>query len=637
MKKWMIGTAVAFLAASCVKGIDSNGPSNNSEEPFAFVTSKQVRVEVAYDMQHNTRIELYSRNPLTLDAFESYVLDPSLRPLASGYTDENGRLSLPVRLADSEDEIYAYSTSVGAPVLLSAKVTGSTVQLTEANAAAPRAAKASRSIAGTKKYWENWEEQDFVYRKNKAWKWDDDGRPKYLLDEKLNLDKETLNLIDAAIPAGEKFELLTAQIEQIEISEPANVCLYYVSNSSKRSNALAYFTYTGEVPSKAKIDKSLTILYPNLTPEALKPGEGVMLNYYDEAAGTWSDVFPAGVKIGFVLLVDAWDDDEVEDEARAFYSHKRYNRYDIPSLSSVMADRPHMAAFKAGERFILTFEDLPYNQNPNSPNIGDFRDNVFVMTANPVEALPEVPSVDDSGIPPYVTTYDDYGILAFEDNWPYKGDYDLNDVVVKYESKLHISHDFDYNYIEETYTFLNNGGKYVNAFGIEYGFELTELDLAKCTVEAVTPAGGAFDVPGFDKELKKATLMLFDDARNIPVGTQFRVALRFRKPQLTWGFLLPPYNPFITVDDRGEARKEVHLPDHKPTPKADMTLLHTGHDLSGNGRYYVSDAKYPFAIDLTKAESYECPSEVEKISDKYPRFDNWVATGGEQDKDWYRK
>ena len=28
------------------------------------------------------------------------------------------------------------------------------------------------------------------------------------------------------------------------------------------------------------------------------------------------------------------------------------------------------------------------------------------------------------------------GILAFEDNWPSKGDYDLNDVIVKYSSIL---------------------------------------------------------------------------------------------------------------------------------------------------------------------------------------------------------
>lgn len=636
--RFIIGAAVLMFIVSCVKDIDrSNSNKNGNADSFDFVTSKQARVEVKYDLPHNTRVELYTANPLSVDEFKNYVKDETLRPVASGYTDVEGCLSLPVRLAASDERIYAYSPSVGAPVLLSAPITGSKITLGASDAMTPRATPSTRAIAATDVYWTKWNKQTFSYRPCEDWSWDEKGRPGYLLDKPMELDAETLNRIDAAIPKGEKFELGLSQYSQIEISEEANVSIYFISNSSARRNALGYFTYTGEeIPSQKEINESLTILFPNLSNEALAVGEGVMLKRYDIATNTWSDRFPAGTKIGFVLLTDAWNDNgSVDTQAQPLYSHKKYNSYTIPGFS-IMADRPHMAAFKAKEHFILSFEDLPHDQNPKSPNVGDFSDDVFVMTANPITALPDVPTIDGD-IPPFMRSYTDYGILAFEDNWPYKGDYDLNDVVVKYDSKLNISYDFDYNAIEETYTFLNNGGKYVNGFGIEYGFDLSALNLSKCSIKTLDADGNPveIEVPGFDTDLTKATLMLFADAAKVPVGTQFQITLVFNQPQFMIGFVLPPYNPFITVDDDGGLRKEVHLVDHTPTPKADPKFFNYGHDLSGKGRYYISDASYTFAIDLTKAETYRIPIEGKNIKNSYPRFESWVASGGTTDKDWY--
>lgn len=633
----LVAASITVLAA-CTKDFGEKAPSgDDTPVSFDFSTSQQVTLNVEYaSLPHNTRVEVYTQNPLTVDALKDYVKDETLEPVIAGYTDSKGCLSLPVRLAAGDRKLYAYSPGLGVPVLLAAEVNGPVVTLGAADIAAPRTTASSRAIADTEVYWSKWSKQNFSFRACDAWSWNAEGRPSYLLDTPMQLDAETLNLIDAAIPKGKKFDLTSDQFEQIEISEDANVSLYFISNSSQRRNALAYFTYTNDVPTRNEINSTLTVLFPNLSSEALEAGEGVMLKYFDTTTDTWSDRIPAGTKIGFVLLVDAWQESGSPATAsQAVYSHKNFNSYNIPSESSVMANRPHMTAFKAGEHFILSFEDLPYYENPNSKYNGDFSDDVFVMTANPIEALPEVPEVDGSVIPPYMTSYKDYGILAFEDNWPYKGDYDLNDVVVKYASELHISFDFDYNSIEETYTFLNNGGKYTNGFGIEYGFDLAALDLSKSSVKAVLPGGGTLDVPGFDEQLTKATLMLFTDAKNVPVGTEFRVTLVFQEPQLTWGFLLPPYNPFVTVNDMGGDRKEVHLTDHKPTPKADQLLFHTGHDLSGNGRYYISDSYYPFALDLSKAENYRMPTEKQRISEVYPRYDSWATSNGTKDKDWY--
>lgn len=622
---------VLLSLVSCVKEAGTGTPADKGANPFQFTTSQTVQVTVQYNLPHNTYLEIYTENPVSVDEFKSYVKDETLRPVATGYTDAEGHFSLPVRLAAKDTHVYVYSPSVGAPVLLSGKVEGSQIVLTEANKTAPARKSSTRAIAETTTYWTKWTQRSFSFVQNPAWSWDAAGRPDYLDNESLHLDQATLNKIDAAIPKGKKLEMLTAQIEQIEISEDANVWLYFISNSSARRNALAYYTYTGEVPTASdlgKINSSLTILYPNLSSEALRSGDGVQLAYYDGT--TWSETFPAGVKIGFALLVDAWDG-KVATKTNAVYSTKAFNSYNIPSESTIMANRPHMAAFKADEHFILSFEDLPYNESPTSKYNGDFSDDVFVMVANPVTALPDVPSVDEETVPPYMTSVKDYGILAFEDNWPYKGDYDLNDVVVQYDSQLNISYDFDYTSLEDTYVFLNSGGKYTNAFGIEYGFPTSAINFDKSKIEA----SNGFEVPGFDRDAAKATLVLFRDAKDVPKGTIFKVRIVFNEPQSLMGFLLPPYNPFIAVDDQGGLRKEVHLVDHTPTVKADPMYFGYGHDLSGNGRYYVSDATYPFAIDMAKAESYRIPAEMHCISEFYSRFDAWATSDGKTDKDWY--
>lgn len=559
-------------------------------------------------------------------------------------------MSLSVKLADSQTKLYAYSESNAAPVLLANDVTGSSVTLTAANVVnleAGSAIAATRAIAETSVYWTAWNKQTVTFLNHSDWTYSKTGRPSYLLGDKIAISTQTLNLIDKALPKKGQFQLELAQCEKIEISESANVKLYFVSNSSARRNALAYFTYTGDVPTRAEINSSLALLYPNLSSSVLSTGEGVQLAYYDKSAGTWSDIFPAGTKIGFVLLIDTWNASNGTvntTNQNVMYSANQYNSYTIKDGSSthIMANRPQMAAFKAGDAFVLSFEDLPYRDYPGSPYMDDFADDIFIMQANPVKALPDVPEVPVD-VPIYSTSLNFYGMLAYEDNWPYKGDYNLNDVMVSYNSSLHLDPSFAVNSIEETYTFTNNGGQYTNGFGIEYGFDLSTLNLSQCKVVATTPAGATLPVPGFDSGSKKALMMLFNDAKTIPAGTTFKVTLVFNSPIsfITYRKLshaYAPYNPFITVNaTSGELRKEVHPVDYTPTYLANTKLFGTGADLSNGTRYYVSDASYPFAIDLSSVKNFIPAKEGQAISKSYPKFDSWVSSNGANDTDWYLK
>ena len=70
---------------------------------------------------------------------------------------------------------------------------------------------------------------------------------------------------------------------------------------------------------------------------------------------------------------------------------------------------------------LISFED--HNNDEN------FSDVVFTMTSNPVDAVMDIPSVDVNDGKKTANVL--RGIYAFEDLWTSRGDYDMNDVMVR--------------------------------------------------------------------------------------------------------------------------------------------------------------------------------------------------------------
>lgn len=630
-------------ATGCIKDTsDNNNPISGKDEPITdFSTSQEVVVHIAYELPRNIQVEIYDQNPLSLDPLKNYLKNDAIEPIAKGCTDEKGALRVTLRLAAMASEIYVYSPDVCAPTLLSGKIEHATeITLTPANRMEPVAAKAaSRAITNTEVYWKKWDKQAITFRANPTWKWDAEGTPNYLTDTRFEMDEKFIKVIEGTIPKGDALDPRFSALKEIVLSEAANVKLYFVSNSSARKNTLAYFTYTGEVPTQSEINKSATVLFPNLSNEALKAGDGVELLYNNN--GTWTRSFPAGSKIGFILLVDAWEKGATTSPCNVMYSTKKYNRYDMNNTQ--IADRPQMAAFADDGNFVLTFEDLPWDQGRNSKNMGDFADDVFVLIANPDTALPEIEDgVEDPNKPVGLETTTK-GYLAFEDLWPYKGDYDMNDITMQYHSTAYVSDKMELDGIVSTWTFCNNGGEYVNGFGIAYDFPASAVKAI--TIEATNNV----EVPGVDLRAGSSyQIQLFNNATEIPSGTQFTVQIKFNKGALDaiseMKKATAPFNPFITVRDANEAytttpRKEVHLTNYKPTPLALSFNGAYGDDLSdpARGLYYIAATGYPFAIDLVGVDHLDIPTEGQCISDAFPRFKTWVESDRKEAKDWYVK
>jgi LruC domain-containing protein len=326
--------------------------------------------------------------------------------------------------------------------------------------------------------------------------------------------------------------------------------------------------------------------------------------------------------------------------------------------------KPHNVLLYDSERslVLIGFEDM----NREGGSDDDFNDAVFYTTATPETAikytnLPVIVKTNDrdkDGVPDSIDEFPDdvnlaytthypslntYYTLAFEDLWPNRGDYDMNDVVITYNSTHYLNGMSQVSKIVDRIKPVWAGGQ----IGSGYGYQ---LGIPSSGVSSVTKTSTYTDnnftytlLPnGTEQGQTNATIMVFDNINDLnvtsPQKPQFNMEIRLTTPQTVDKITTPPYNPFIVINTGDKRSKEVHLPNYKPTDKADKSLLGTYNDKSSvsANRYYVSDDNMPFAIQIPNA-SFEYPTEATSITVYYPYFLQWAQSFGVQYPDWYTR
>lgn len=261
--------------------------------------------------------------------------------------------------------------------------------------------------------------------------------------------------------------------------------------------------------------------------------------------------------------------------------------------------------------------------------------------------------------PPGGTTTSTYnGSLAFEDLWPYQGDYDMNDVVVDYNFATTIDNQNRVQSITATFILNASGASFNDGFGFQLPnvlpgqvINVTGSNLASNTYIKLASNG-------LEANQSKATVIVFDDALRLmpsPGGTGVNT-------QMSEPYVIPDtivvnmifyqngsfasggpitydqlnignFNPFIIVNKvRGV---EVHLRDDPPTSLADTKLLGTGNDASdaAKGIYYVTSKNLPWAINIP--QTFQYPIEKQDILGAYLHFADWAESNGTFYTDWY--
>jgi len=253
---------------------------------------------------------------------------------------------------------------------------------------------------------------------------------------------------------------------------------------------------------------------------------------------------------------------------------------------------------------------------------------------------------------------DGFGSLAFEDNWPSKADYDMNDMVIDYQFNQITNAKNEVVEIKARVVLRANGTNQRNGFGIEFPVSPSQVNSCEIKKTDGTPVSLGSSITLSSNGLEssnnpKAIVILFDDGYKLfPQNTP--ESLINTSPDIAWSkpdtlymtitFALPVsmdvfaknrfYNPFIF--NTKLRSKEIHLPDFAPTSLADITLFNTGDDKSDPsiGKYYKTANNLPWAINIY--EEYNYPVEKTSIMDAFLHFATWAQSNGTLYPDWYK-
>ncbi len=257
---------------------------------------------------------------------------------------------------------------------------------------------------------------------------------------------------------------------------------------------------------------------------------------------------------------------------------------------------------------------------------------------------------------PVVTIDESPSTYIFEDGWPLYGDYDMNDLVIRVNSK---TVETDAN---NKATSMSMEVELLAAGATKTIAAALQLDnvLASDITEAVTynsTPDGLFILN--DKKIEASqenvVIPLFSDAHasfgssknimintskgnsnNVAITPKFSFTIKFPAGKYSASDLSgDKLNFFIITNGKSTKRVEVHVLGFKPTNLVDVRYFGANNDassVSGNS-YYISQDNLAWGLKVPVDFKY--PRESVNMSEAYERFTNWLSTGGAEDNDWF--
>ncbi len=255
----------------------------------------------------------------------------------------------------------------------------------------------------------------------------------------------------------------------------------------------------------------------------------------------------------------------------------------------------------------------------------------------------DYPYDPDRAFNQYTPAEGQYGTFMWEDLWPEKGDYDMNDLVMDYNVNevTNASHEIvdvinNFNLRAAGAGFLTNG------FAIQYpnywevnGTIDDELDMAYVDTDNRTVIffenhKAVFNVSGSSEWINTWPEYTYVT----PVSWTVTIPMKESdKSKVVVPWNLAPFNPFLLQN--GVRSHEIHLPDYPYTYEMNTALFNTGDDATdpGMGIYFRTEDYLPWAILIAEGCNY--PIEMIQISDAFNYFVQWVQSDGTQKEDWY--
>ncbi|WP_455510553.1 LruC domain-containing protein [Butyricimonas paravirosa] len=641
-------TIVCILVASCNKKdiYDPLKGKGSATDLFNFATTSNTKLDVDYGVKgYKVNFEVYIEDPVSVIE-DNIVKKEGIEAIFKAYTDNDCHYSGVISLPTACSSVYIYTEAFGLPRIQEVEVSSEGINFNLKEYLLSRASAKSLSRAEESYTFDvPFDETQNPHNIKAIGYWDKTGKPTYLEDD-ADIPAGLLTRIQKTLPLGKNNSAYakSTEITNTKVREKAKISLIFLSEWASFRNTLAYYYYpTGKILTQEEFNAlPKFIALPNcsipgclggdITNSPLQPGNQIKLKYYGEDyTSEASEIFPEGITIGWTLLAGGF---EVSNDDKApkiypngkwnnvYYSNQEFNKDNISRCVSLYDEK--------SQKVIVGFEDGTNNT---------YNDILFYLDATPEEAIhnPEIPVTKPEEYDPTTTTMK--GTLAFEDSWPRRGDYDMNDVIIRYNSVIKKNQDNKVTKITDTFTPVNQGGIFLVSFGYQLGIPAEK-------VKSVTIKNGSSSAKvlnNMEANQEKATIMLFDDIHTITLGQDIIVTIEFDGTETEETILFPPYNPFICTGNfiPGNLRKETHLPGYMPTSLVNPSFFGSyddyGYIEKSTGHYihpYMTELAYPFAINVP-VTNYKVPIEGQPIDNSYPKFKSWAESKGTSDPDWY--
>ncbi len=248
--------------------------------------------------------------------------------------------------------------------------------------------------------------------------------------------------------------------------------------------------------------------------------------------------------------------------------------------------------------------------------------------------------------------------LAFEDNWPHEGDYDMNDLVVHMKTAVW-NKPSGVSLVQMKGAMSAVGAAYHNGFAVRLpGVKRNDIDIDNVkyaindqevkfqpvesgreeaifiiTYNLFNFVGTGEDCKFYRTEIGCGSDLQMKFEAHIPMKEPVPVALKgvfdpflFATPGAWHG------GHFASAPGRSY---EIHLKNYAPTEAFDHNLFNEpGDDASVPGQYYYQTEKgLPWALEI--GTEWNHPIEYTDIGHAYPYFSNWATSDGGFEKSWF--
>lgn len=257
-----------------------------------------------------------------------------------------------------------------------------------------------------------------------------------------------------------------------------------------------------------------------------------------------------------------------------------------------------------------------------------------------------------------------YVTLAYEDNWPVVGDYDMNDVVVAFRSSRYSNENAETIRYEINGKVLALGAGYHNGFAVQLdNIPTSEIDLeaTRLYLNGAESIEGPLEVNEGEAD---AVFIISEDLKvALPVTGQcqyYRTEIGCEgfesNEELAFSLIvtlkipvsgsdspqniLNPFifaspgiyhgNSFITPPGRA---LEIHLKNQKVSSRFDSSVFGTEDDKSNESSTFLTESGMPWALEIPGIWSH--PREKQDLLSAYPGFKLFVESSASESRTWF--